>query len=51
LVAPTTLLTYAKPFSEDEMTVTFNQKIGLHDHLHTGTYAKMITLTLSTTTP
>jgi HYR domain-containing protein len=51
LVAPTTLLTYAKPFSEDEMTVTFNQKIGLHDHLHTGTYAKTITLTLSTTTP
>ncbi len=51
LVAPATLLTYAKPFSEDEMTVTFNQKIGLHDHLHTGTYAKTITLTLSTTTP
>ena len=51
LVAPTTLLTYAKPFSEDETTVTFNQKIGLHDHLHTGTYAKTITLTLSTTTP
>ena len=51
LVAPTTLLTYAKPFSEDETTVTFNQKIGLHDHLHTGTYAKTVTLTLSTTTP
>ncbi len=51
LVAPATLLTYTKPFSEDEMTVTFNQKIGLHDHLHTGTYAKTITLTLSTTTP
>ncbi|HEV3093341.1 MAG TPA: choice-of-anchor Q domain-containing protein [Solirubrobacteraceae bacterium] len=51
LVTPVTLLTYAKPFSEDEVTVKFNQKIGLHDHLHTGTYAKMITLTLSTTTP
>jgi hypothetical protein len=49
--SPATLLTYAKPFSEDAVTVTFNQKIGLHDHLHTGTYAKTITLTLSTTTP
>jgi HYR domain len=46
-----TLLTYAKPFSEDAVTVTFDQKIGLHDHLHTGTYAKTIVLTLSTTTP
>ncbi len=51
LVTPVTLLTYDKPFSEDAMTVKFNQKIGLHDHLHTGTYAKTITLTLSTTTP
>jgi len=51
LVAPATLLTYAKPFSEDEMTVTFNQKIWLHDALHTGTYSKTITLTLSTTEP
>jgi hypothetical protein len=51
LVAPATLLTYAKPFSEDEATVTFNQKIGLHDSLHTGTYSKTITLTLSTTEP
>ena len=51
LVTPVTLLTYAKPFAEDEATVTFNQKIGLHDHLHTGTYQKTITLTLSTTEP
>jgi len=51
LVTPVTLLKYAKPFSEDAMTVTFNQKIGLHDHLHTGTYSKVITLTLSTTEP
>jgi len=46
-----TLLTYAQPFSEDEATVTFSQQIGLHDHLHTGTYAKTITITLSTTEP
>ncbi len=51
LEAPVTLLTYAKPFAEDEVSVTFNQKIGLHDHLHTGTYSKTITLTLSTTEP
>ena len=51
LVAPVTLLTYTKPFSEDAMTVKFNQKIGLHDHLHTGIYSKTITLTLSTTEP
>ncbi len=51
LVTPVTLLTYAQPFAEDEATVTFNQKIGLHDHLHTGTYSKTITLTLSTTEP
>jgi hypothetical protein len=48
---PVTLLTYAKPFAEDAVTVKFNQKIGLHDHLHTGTYAKTIVVTLSTTTP
>jgi len=46
-----TLLTYATPFSEDEATVTFSQQIGLHDPLHTGTYAKTITITLSTTEP
>ncbi|MFI4978169.1 MAG: choice-of-anchor Q domain-containing protein, partial [Solirubrobacterales bacterium] len=46
-----TLLTYLQPFSEDEATVTFSQQIGLHDHLHTGTYAKTITITLSTTEP
>jgi len=46
-----TLLTYAQPFSEDEATVTFSQQIGLHDPLHTGTYAKTITITLSTTEP
>jgi hypothetical protein len=51
LAQQVTLLTYAQPFSEDEATVTFNQKIGLHDHLHTGIYAKTITLTLSTTEP
>ncbi len=46
-----TLLTYATPFSEDEATVMFSQQIGLHDPLHTGTYAKTITITLLTTEP
>jgi hypothetical protein len=31
--------------------VFFRQHIGLHDALHTGTYAKTITLTLEQTTP
>ena len=46
-----TLLRFAEPFSVDNATVTFNQPIGKKDGLHTGTYAKTITLTLSTTTP
>jgi hypothetical protein len=51
LTEPVTLLTYAAPVSADDVTVHFKQHIGLHDALHTGTYAKTITLTLEQTTP
>jgi hypothetical protein len=51
LTSPVTLLTYPGPVSADAVTVFFRQHIGLHDALHTGTYAKTITLTLEQTTP
>jgi len=46
-----TLLSFAEPFADNLLTVRFTQKIGKKDPLHTGVYAKTITLTLSTTTP
>jgi uncharacterized protein (TIGR03118 family) len=49
--APTTLLTYAGPSSNDAVTVTFKQTIGANEALRTGTYAKTLTFTLSTTNP
>ena len=49
--APTTLLTYAGPSSNDAVTITFKQSIGANEALRTGTYAKTLTFTLSTTTP
>ena len=49
--APTTLLTYAGPVSNDQATVTFTQSIGAGDALRTGSYSKTLTFTLSTTTP
>ena len=49
--APTTLLTYAAPVSNDVATVTFAQAIGANDALRTGSYSKTLTFTLSTTTP
>jgi len=48
---PQTLLNFAEPFADNLLTVKFTQKIGKKDPLHTGVYAKTITLTLSTTTP
>jgi hypothetical protein len=48
---PATLLTYAGPVSHDPVTVSFLQSIGAGDALRTGTYAKTLTFTLSTTTP
>ena len=49
--APTTLLTYAGPSSNDAVTVTFKQAIGVNEALRTGTYSKTLTFTLSTTKP
>jgi hypothetical protein len=49
--SPTSLLTYAGPVAHDPVTVNFKQTIGANDALRTGTYAKTLTFTLSTTTP
>jgi hypothetical protein len=49
--APTALLTYDKPVSNDSVTLTFKQSIGATDALRTGTYSKTLTFTLSTTNP
>jgi hypothetical protein len=46
-----TVLTYSTPASHDPVTVTFRQTIGANDALRTGSYAKTLTFTLSTTTP
>ena len=48
---PLTLLTYAGPVSQDQAAVTFSQDVGSSDPLRTGTYAKTLTFTLSTTKP
>ena len=49
--APTKLLTYGGPVSNDAVSITFKQSIGSADALRTGTYSKTLTFTLSTTTP
>ena len=46
-----TVKTYAAPVSNDAVTITFKQAIGATDALRTGTYAKTLTFTLSTTAP
>ena len=46
-----TVKTYGAPVSNDAATVTFKQAIGAADALRTGTYAKTLTFTLSTTNP
>ena len=48
---PTPLLTYSGPISNDVVSLKFKQPIGASDALRTGTYAKTLTFTLSTTTP
>ncbi len=48
---PATLLTYAGPVANDPVAVTFTQHIGDTDPLRTGSYAKTLTFTLSTTNP
>jgi hypothetical protein len=49
--APTPLLSYSGPISNDAVTVGLLQRIGANDGLRTGTYSKTLTFTLSTTTP
>jgi hypothetical protein len=43
--------TWSGPASNDPVTITFTQHIGANDALRTGSYAKTLTFTLSTTTP
>jgi hypothetical protein len=45
------VLTYSTPASNDPVTLAFRQTIGSGDALRTGSYAKTLTLTLSTTNP
>ena len=49
--APTSLLTYTGPKSNDTVTLNFRQTIGRTEALRTGTYSKTLTFTLSTTQP
>ncbi len=49
--SPLTLLTYSGPISNDNVVVGFKQSIGATDPLRTGTYAKTLIFTLSTTNP
>ena len=48
---PATLKTYSAPISNDAVTLGFRQHVDANDALRTGTYAKTLTFTLSTTTP
>jgi hypothetical protein len=48
---PTTLHTYTTPVFTDVATVDFKQTIPVGEPLRTGTYAKTLTFTLSTTQP
>ena len=49
--APTLLKTWSNPVSNDPVAIAFSQHIGATDALRTGSYAKTLTFTLSTTTP
>jgi hypothetical protein len=49
--APTSLLNWTGPTSNDTVTVAFRQSIGAGDPLRTGTYSKTLTFTLSTSNP
>ena len=51
VAAPTVLRSFGGPVSGDVTTVAFRQAIGASDALRTGTYAKTLTFTLSTTAP
>jgi hypothetical protein len=49
--APTSLLNWNAPISNDPVTIAFKQSIAATDALRTGSYSKTLTFTLSTTTP
>ncbi|HEX6023716.1 MAG TPA: M20/M25/M40 family metallo-hydrolase [Solirubrobacter sp.] len=49
--APTTLKVWDAPTANESSTVNFKQTIAEQDALRTGTYAKTLTFTLSTTNP
>ncbi len=49
--APTSLLTYNLPKSNDSVTLSFSQAVGQNEALRSGTYSKALTFTLSTTAP
>jgi hypothetical protein len=48
---PATVKSYSGPVSNDAVQIGFSQHIGAGDALRTGTYAKTLTFTLSTTSP
>jgi hypothetical protein len=49
--SPLTLLTYSGPVSNAPVALELKQPIGVNDALRTGSYAKTLTYTLSTTNP
>ncbi len=49
--SPLALLSWSNPVSNDPVQVLFTQSIAANDALRTGSYAKTLTFTLSTTTP
>jgi hypothetical protein len=49
--SPATLLTYAGPVANEQVALSFEQTIGPADPLRSGTYAKALVFTLSTTNP
>jgi plastocyanin len=49
--SPITLLTWPGPVANDAVVVSFKQPIAVTDPLRSGTYAKTLLLTLSTTSP
>jgi amidase len=51
LPLPASVKTWAAPTSNEAVPIAFTQAIGAADALRTGTYAKTLTFTLSTTTP
>jgi hypothetical protein len=48
---PATVKTYSAPASNDNVAIDFKQSITANEPLRTGTYAKTLTFTLSTTNP